>query len=256
MMQRMSKSPAKRKKSVSRSSGENLSLTDRATKVVRNNILDLTLAPGMTLDERYLLERFEFGRTPMREAINRLIAEGLVVSRGARGVQVAPLDIESAVELFEAYVMAERMVAAALKFKHPALVADLTDLHTVYVQNLDKTNLLKVTELNALFHAKLAEATENAFIMGYSHRLHNLARRLSYFIYEREAMNDSGFAESLFDKPRADHESIIDAIRLCDRKALVDRLTNHAIFFRVRLARIINRDNSKEIDFTGLAVEP
>ena len=131
--------------------GVNFSLTDQATGTVRDRILDLSLLPGMTLDERYLQERFEFGRTPMREALNRLIVEGLVVARGPRGVQVLPLDIGSAIELFDAYVMSERMVASAVRFADPNLVPDLAGLQDDYIQNLDETSLLRVTELNARF---------------------------------------------------------------------------------------------------------
>ncbi len=229
---------------------ENLSLTDRATKTVRDHILDLTLAPGMTLDERNLLERFEFGRTPMREAMNRLIVEGLVVPRGVRGVQVAPLIVESTIELFDAYVLSERMVASVLDFDYPDLVEDIEQLHAQYLQNLDRTKLLQVTELNALFHGKLAAATRNAYIEAYSYKLHNLARRLSYFIYKREADAESETTTVLFEKPRNDHEKIINTIKNSNRDELVKLLTNHAIFFRTRLARIISEDHSAEIDFT------
>lgn len=253
----MSKSQVKRKNKKIGSAEtppESRSLTDQATRTVRNHILDLTLSPGMTLDERYLLERFEFGRTPMREALNRLIVEGLVVSRGPRGVQVAPLNIEATVELFDAYVMSERMVASALKFNEPNLLDDLEQLQGKYERNLDESDLLRVTELNALFHNRLAAATQNAFIRDYSYKLHNLARRLSYFIYKREASQED-FASKLFDRPRRDHLSIIDAIRTADRKHLIDLLTDHAVFFRTRLARIINEDHSAEIDFTEFALQ-
>ena len=231
---------------------ENLSLTDRATRIVRDRILDLTLSPGMTLDERYLLERFEFGRTPMREALNRLIVEGLVISREPRGMQVAPLSIDSTIELFDAYVMSERMVASVLKFDDPGLLDELERLHADYVKNLDETGLLRVTELNALFHYRLAAATRNAYITAYSQKLHNVARRLSYFIFKREAAS-GGLVTELFEKPRRDHERIVDAIRCADRDALVEILTDHAKFFRIRLARIIREGNDSDIDFSGLS---
>ena len=250
-MPRLQRKGTARGTKLSRASAENLSLTDQATRVVRDRILDLTLSPGMTLDERYLLDRFQFGRTPMREALNRLIVEGLVVSREPRGVQVAPLNIESTVELFDAYVMSERMVASALKFQDPDLLGDLERLHKDYVKNLDETGLLRVTELNARFHNRLASATQNTYIEAYSRKLHNVARRLSYFIYRREAEH-CGLASNLFEKPRHDHECIVESIRLTDREGLVRILTDHAIFFRTRLARIIKDSNSSEIDFSGL----
>ena len=250
-MTRLTKRRKVKGSGVSRAQTENLSLTDQATRAVRNKILDLTLSPGMTLDERYVLERFEFGRTPMREALNRLIAEGLVVSREPRGMQVAPLSIDSTVELFDAYVMSERMVASSLKFADPDLVEDLERLHGDYVKSLDRPGLLRVTELNARFHARLAAATQNSFMQAYSHKLHNVARRLSYFIYKRERAQD-GYVSKLFEKPRQDHEFIVDAIRREDRAALIEILTSHAIFFRTRLARIITEDRNSNVDFGGL----
>ena len=234
--------------------GVNFSLTDQATGTVRDRILDLSLLPGMTLDERYLQERFEFGRTPMREALNRLIVEGLVVARGPRGVQVLPLDIGSAIELFDAYVMSERMVASAVRFADPNLVPDLAGLQDDYIQNLDETSLLRVTELNARFHNRIAAATQNTFIEAYSGKLHNLARRLSYFIYKREAVQ-GGFSSRLFDRPRRDHGVIVDAIRSADRERLVEIVTDHAKLFRSRLVRTINEDNGSDIDFSGLVTE-
>lgn len=235
-------------------SKEGQSLTDQATQAVRDRILDLTLEPGMNLDERQVLERFSFGRTPMREALNRLIAEGLVVSRGPRGVQVAPLNIASAVELFDAYVVNERVVASMLRFADPGLVADLRDIHATYVKCLNPINLTRVTEVNVLFHNRLAAATQNAFIADHSGKLQMLARRLSYYIYRREAA-ENGLVGTLFDQPRADHEQIIALIESGDRTGLIEKLTDHAIFFRTRLARIISADRSKDTEFTELATE-
>ena len=235
-------------------SGGKATLVDLATRTVRDHILDLSLSPGMNLDERYLLERFPFGRTPMREALNRLIVEELVVPGGRRGVQVAPLNIETTVQLFDAYVMSERMVAASLRFDDPDLVIDLVNLHNEYVQHLGETDLLRVTELNALFHRRLARATNNRFVEAYSNRLHNLARRLSYYIYRREA-SEEGFSRTLFRRPKRDHEHIIDAIKASDRERLVEVLTEHAVFFRKRLARIIKADRSAKTDFSALLSE-
>ena len=233
---------------------DTLSLTDQATKLVRDRIIDLTLEPGMTLDERQILEKFQLGRTPMREALNRLIAEGLVVSRGQRGAQVAPLNISTAVELFDAYVICERMVASMLHFTDPGLVEDLTAIQSIYVQSLNPTDLARVTEVNEMFHKRLAEATQNSFVVGHSAKLHRLARRLSFYIFRREATNDNR-APVLFDNPRKGHDNIIEHIRLHDRKMLVEELTDHAIFFRTRLGRIVTEDRSREIDFTGLATQ-
>ena len=49
--------------------GDSASLADLATNMLRNKILDLSLAPSEHLEDRILLEKFSFGRTPLREAL-------------------------------------------------------------------------------------------------------------------------------------------------------------------------------------------
>ena len=226
------------------------SLTDRATKTLRNRILDLTLEPGIRLDEKFLLRSFDYGRTPMREALNRLIVEGLVESSGNRGVRVTPLNLNNILELFDAYTMSERMVASVLRFDDTDLVEDLSRIQANYVVVAEASNLLEVTELNVKFHSRLAEATRNKFIGDYSIRLHNLARRLSYFIYQKESTQDGG-AENLFTVPKNDHNLIIAAIDENNRERLVSLMTSHANFFRDRLSRLINEARGADIEFTA-----
>jgi DNA-binding GntR family transcriptional regulator len=224
------------------------SLADRATNVLRNRILDLTLAPGAPLDERYLLENFDYGRTPMREALNRLIAEGLVETRGNRGMQVSPLNLSSTIQLLDAYVLCERMIASILYFDDKDLVTDLETLQGDYDAIAATGDILRVTEQNARFHYRLARATRNTFVRQYSSRLHNLARRLSYYIYQRESVISGGTAD-LFQAISEDHKQIIAAISTGNRGELVEKTTEHANLFRERLSRLVNSSQISGVDF-------
>ena len=60
-------------------------LTDAAVDTIRNRILDMTLVPGSRIDAPLLMKQFKLSRTPAREALNRLAAEGLVVLHANRG---------------------------------------------------------------------------------------------------------------------------------------------------------------------------
>ncbi len=218
---------------------ERQSLTEQATATLRDRILDLTLKPGMRLDEKLLMDQFEFGRTPLREAINRLVTEGLVESRGARGFAIAPMDLQSAIELFDAYTLSERTVGSMLRFDYPNLLEALDQVEQDFESLNRESELLRVTKLNAEFHRLLAEATGNVHIREFSVRLHNLARRLSWFIYQKEfaAAEDK---HVVFSAPRTDHREIIAAIENHDRAGLVELLTRHAELFRRRLSRLID----------------
>jgi len=225
------------------------SLTYQATETLRDRILDLTLEPGMRLDEKFLLKKFKYGRTPMREALNRLIVEGLVETNRNRGVHVTPLNLNNVFQLFDAYVLSERMVASVLKMDEPTLVVDLEAIQKDYDKVSNSVHLLRVTEINVQFHNRLAQATQNSFISHYSYSLHNLARRLSYFIYQKEDSLSHGTA-NLFGRPRDDHKLIISAIEAGDRDNLIKHMTEHATFFRRRLSRLIDQSSGTDVIFT------
>ena len=78
----------------SNTNGNENSLTqsERAYRALERMIVTLKLQPGETLTEGALIERIGLGRTPVREAIQRLAWEGLLEVRPRSGVQIAPLD--------------------------------------------------------------------------------------------------------------------------------------------------------------------
>ncbi|MFJ5957851.1 GntR family transcriptional regulator [Paenarthrobacter sp. NPDC092416] len=75
--------------------------SDRAYAVLREDIVQWRLRPGAVLAEVELSERLGVSRTPVREALGRLTAEGLTRAAGGRGVVVTDISLESIDELFE-----------------------------------------------------------------------------------------------------------------------------------------------------------
>ena len=67
-----------------------LSSVDRATALIRDRILDLTLPPGSTVSYQDLVDRLQLSRTPIRDALSHLAVE-----EANRGVSVAALDLDS-----------------------------------------------------------------------------------------------------------------------------------------------------------------
>lgn len=75
--------------------------SDRAYRELRQEILELALAPGEVIAEVETATRLGVSRTPLREAVARLLADGLIVPLGARGVAVAPISSEELTALTE-----------------------------------------------------------------------------------------------------------------------------------------------------------
>ncbi|MEV0589273.1 GntR family transcriptional regulator [Nonomuraea sp. NPDC050310] len=88
---------------------EDRSRAGDAVPLVHEELRELILAghllPGQRLTQRELSDRLNAGRTPVREALRMLEAEGFVVSRANHGITVAPLDLDEAEELFAALLL-------------------------------------------------------------------------------------------------------------------------------------------------------
>ncbi|WP_224089895.1 GntR family transcriptional regulator [Arthrobacter sp. StoSoilB13] len=100
--------------------------SDRAYEALREDIIEWRLRPGTMLAEVEQSERLSVSRTPVREALGRLTAEGLTTAAGGRGVVVTDISLDSIDELFELRETLEvRAAALAAERGDPSVFADL-----------------------------------------------------------------------------------------------------------------------------------
>lgn len=93
------KRPAKRAPAAA--GAESSSLTERTYQILRREILSCVLEPGSEVSEADIAERLSVSKTPVREALGRLRADGFVVTFPRRGYQIVPLTIADMNELFD-----------------------------------------------------------------------------------------------------------------------------------------------------------
>ena len=86
-------------------------LTDRAYRLLEEEIVTLALAPGAVVSEAILSNRLGVGRTPIREALQRLAREHLVQILPRRGVIVSEIDVVKQLRLIETRRELERLLA-------------------------------------------------------------------------------------------------------------------------------------------------
>jgi DNA-binding GntR family transcriptional regulator len=86
--------------------------SEQAYRALRTDILEWMLAPGAVLGEVEQAGRLGLSRTPVREALARLVAEGLVEPLGGRGLVVSRLSVENVTELFELRQALEQSAAS------------------------------------------------------------------------------------------------------------------------------------------------
>jgi len=225
-----------------------LSQTDVAVGVLRDRIIDLTLEPGSKIDERLLMHRFKLGRTPAREALNRLCSEGFVKIHRNKGAFVAPLDLNQVRQFFEAYFAAERMSAYFCNCAHAELVDDLGQIQAEHEQASQARDYLRITAANTAFHTRIAQACENEYIYEFSARLHLQARRLSQVIYAMEQMRASD-RDRHGRRIEQHHRAMIAAIRNGDTPELIDLVTRHAQLFNDRIVRVLAEAQCTDLTF-------
>src|SRR3979409_1663866 len=105
-----SKTPTKRRPRAAEA--EDGTLTDRAYRELEEMIVTLQLSPGTVLSEQALAVRLKIGRTPIREALQRLARDGLVVIMPRRGIMVSEINLRLQLRLLEVRRELERLMAS------------------------------------------------------------------------------------------------------------------------------------------------
>jgi DNA-binding GntR family transcriptional regulator len=172
----------------SRNASNTETLTDRAYTEVEELIVTLQLEPGSVLSEQMLSERLGIGRTPIREALQRLARERLVVILPRRGVMVSAIDVKSQLRLLEVRREIERLVArgAARRASAPerARFAELARAFERAARTGDDKAFMRTDrEFNDLCLA----AVRNEFAAGAMSLMNSLSRRFWFHHYKQAA---------------------------------------------------------------------
>ena len=216
------------------------SQTEAAVDLIRLKIIDMSLEPGSKLDEPLLRNHFKLGRTPAREAISRLVAEGLVTifpNRG--GMFVRGLDLIEIGEVMMAYQLVESVLAQLCRFEDQNLVVDLEEIQARYTHEVRRKSFLGITSVNEEFHLRMHRSIGNALFYEFALSTHRHVRRLLVLIYKIEN-TERNVLESQMVINIGEHVGIIDAIRHGDRAKLNQLLPAHAQQAQTRLTRILS----------------
>lgn len=163
-------------------------LTDRAYRELEEQIVTLRIPPGAIVTEAALSQRTGFGRTPIREAIQRLARERLVTILARRGIMVSEVNIQTQLRLLEVRRELERLLARCAVRRSTeserarfAQIAD--DMEAAGRDNDDRIFLRLDREFNLL----VLQAARNEFAAGAMALMHGLARRFWYIHYKQVA---------------------------------------------------------------------
>ena len=168
------------------------SAAQRAYRTLEKLIVTLDLAPGSVTTEGALIERLALGRTPVREAIQRLEWEGLLEVRARAGLAVAPLHAADWLKVIDARRGVEGILArSAARYVTKQGARLFHDAALAMQRSVVSGNVLAFLEADKALDEALAAAADNPFAARLAAPLQTHSRRF-WFRYKA----DTGLAES------------------------------------------------------------
>ena len=194
-------------------------LHEQAAQRLRQMLVEGQIAPGAKLNERELTERLQVSRTPLREAIKMLAAEGLVEllpHRGAVAVSLSEADVQNTFEVM-AGLEGQSGELAAQRITREEL-AEIQAMHFEMLAAYTRRDLSAYYGLNARIHSAISAAAKNPVLTTVYNQVNARLQALRF------RSNQDG------DKWQAamkEHEQMIDALASRDAAAMRAVLTAH-----------------------------
>ena len=160
--------------------------TARAYRLLERMIVTLELAPGSVATEGALVERVGLGRTPVREAIQRLAWEGLLEVRPRAGLAIAPLHVADWRRVLEVRRGVEAILArSAARFATDASAAQFNESALAMQKAVVTGNVVAYLEADKALDEAIAAAADNPFAARLAAPLQTHSRRF-WFRYQAD----------------------------------------------------------------------
>lgn len=164
------------------------SLSDKAYRQLEELIVTLRLQPGEVLSEAALAKKLKIGRTPIREALQRLAREGLVLVLPRRGILVSDINVKTQLRLIEVRREIERLMA---RTGAKRATEEERSWYRAIAQGMDRAAAdnddLLFMRLDRQLNLLVAHTARNEFASRSMGLMHGLSRRFWYLHYKEVA---------------------------------------------------------------------
>lgn len=210
---------------------ETASLGQQAYYLLRDRIVTLKLPPGTLVNERDLMAETGFGRTPIREALQRLADDGLVEVYARRGIYVGPVDVGDLGAISEIRVELEGFVARLAaqratdddRAELRALVRELRELS-------GEPDERRLIHLDQRIHRLIYRAARNPFLEAALDRYYVLALRLWFLALDRVRQLEDAVHE---------HVQLLEAIADGDAAVAETVAREHVVGFERQIRELL-----------------
>jgi DNA-binding GntR family transcriptional regulator len=197
---------------------------------IRDRIVSLDMPPGSVVHEGRLREELEIGRTPIREALQRLALENLVKTIPHRGTFVTNVNITDLARITEVRVVLEshaaRLAAERLGGADRLAIRELLDV----LEAGGASDQRELMHLDQQIHRQIYKAARNSFLENTLERYLNLSLRLWYLVVDHEVRLREAVAE---------HVELLRAVLAGDGPRAEDGMRRHVTGFEREILRVL-----------------
>ncbi len=213
-------------------------LHEEVVEGLRTMLVEGRIPPGAKLNERELCALLCVSRTPLREAIKRMAAEGLVdllPNRGAVAVKLSEADI---IHTFEALAELEGISGelAAQRITAPE-IAEIKALHYEMLASFARKDLHEYYRLNAQIHAAINHATKNPVLEKIYRETNARVQSMRF----RSNQNEAKWKQAV-----SEHEQILAALEKRDAVGLRALLVEHLVRKRNAVVELMRAGELRE----------
>ena len=208
-----------------------VSLSQQAYEQIKHKIVSLELAPGALINEGELRHELSLGRTPIREALQRLANERLVMIVPRRGMFVTEIGIADLPRIFEIRLALEpaaaRFAAQRGQPLHWNQMQSLLESSRVGGQQVDNERMIVIDQA---CHEIIYNAAQNPFLVDTLSTLYALSLRLWFF-----SLSQIGSMDQALDE----HRQILDALRHQNGDQAAELMVAHIRSFQEEIQAVM-----------------
>ena len=197
---------------------------------LRQRIFAHDLTPGDWIDEQKLAEEYGISRTPLREALKVLAAEGLVDLKPRRGCYVTEISRQDIDDIFPLMAMLEgRCAFIAVQLAKPADIRGLKAIHEKLELAAKESRIDAFFEANQEFHRRIQELTNNRWLLSVIQDLRKVLKLSRLHSLSLEGRLQQSLEE---------HRVIMAAFEAGDAEQAEKSMHDHLLYGREALAKM------------------
>jgi len=202
---------------------------------IKDRIISQEFPPASPVDTQQLMKQLKVGKTPLREALQRLAFEKLIIISPRRGTFVSDISIIQLQQAFDARLLVERYTSrTAATTMTEEQITELRDLFKDTDEIASRGDYMASISVDQRFHYLIAEASHNEYLRDFLSMLLPVTMRFWHYVHSLAKNSGANIREA-----HQRHFPVIDALASGDPNTAERAMANHIVTFRDEALELI-----------------